>query len=668
VHNTEFKNKIIVGTQYYRQPTPLPDEWEKDLKAIRLRGIEYIQLRPQWKWHERREGEYQWDDIDRLLDLAEKHRLKVIFKFMLETAPQYIYDKYDGYRQGLDHERIWPVDHAAFYPGGWLPCFDNPKVMERAKLFVQHAVERYKNRPEIAVWHVWNEPRSRPVGECTCAYSQKSYYDYLKNEYGTVEHLNDFTGKCWAEFKDVGTPHSTSDFIGMFLWRKWAATRVACRVRQIFETIKDLDDSRPVIAHVGMPSVTQDVMGDTSDDWLTRQGVDFYGTSFEMRYEHPALKDSTPFLTVDWMRSVSGDGYFWVNELYPSGGRWEPEFAATLVDSWFWTCLAGGAKGVVFWQYKKERIGFETNDAGMVEINGEENQTSLKLTDSIKNLNDISAKLANAKVPKSDFALIYDFDSDLLSAIEDSDSPKKGVLGMNSYKAAFRGVYHLFWRLGVRVEILSSHELEHINEFKVVYAPYMQIIDKKRADIFKGFVKGGGKLVADSGFALRDSNTWLHPTRPGVGMNELFGVVEKERIRNSGAKWQVSTVSGTPACESFLIRTSFNLAGGTEFMRYNDGEVAAVCNRFGEGESWMLGISPGISYIASGGREYSTGLLQYMLQALSLAPEHPTPAEDGICRRILNGAEGNIEFLFDINDSSKFSLNLSCLSATTRAK
>jgi len=32
-----------------------------------------------------------------LFDLAEKHNKKVVFKFLLETAPQYIYDKYDLY-------------------------------------------------------------------------------------------------------------------------------------------------------------------------------------------------------------------------------------------------------------------------------------------------------------------------------------------------------------------------------------------------------------------------------------------------------------------------------------------------------------------------------------------------------------------------------------------
>ena len=37
-----------------------------------------------------------FDDVDKLFDLAEKHNKKVVFKFLLENAPQYIFDKYNG--------------------------------------------------------------------------------------------------------------------------------------------------------------------------------------------------------------------------------------------------------------------------------------------------------------------------------------------------------------------------------------------------------------------------------------------------------------------------------------------------------------------------------------------------------------------------------------------
>ena len=106
---TDYRQSIVLGTHYYRQPTPAAKEWVEDLKRIKQLGIQMIQLRPQWRWNERTEGDYNWDDIDKLLELAGKHELNVIFKPMLETAPDYIFKKYDGYRIGLQGEKMWPI-------------------------------------------------------------------------------------------------------------------------------------------------------------------------------------------------------------------------------------------------------------------------------------------------------------------------------------------------------------------------------------------------------------------------------------------------------------------------------------------------------------------------------------------------------------------------------
>lgn len=40
-------DRCICSVQYYRPPTPLPSEWEDDLKSIRDLGFNTIQLRVQ---------------------------------------------------------------------------------------------------------------------------------------------------------------------------------------------------------------------------------------------------------------------------------------------------------------------------------------------------------------------------------------------------------------------------------------------------------------------------------------------------------------------------------------------------------------------------------------------------------------------------------------------
>ena len=62
-------------------------------------GLDLMQIRLQWRQNERKEGSYTFDDVDMLFTLAEKYDREVIIKFMLEDAPQYIFEKYGGYRR-----------------------------------------------------------------------------------------------------------------------------------------------------------------------------------------------------------------------------------------------------------------------------------------------------------------------------------------------------------------------------------------------------------------------------------------------------------------------------------------------------------------------------------------------------------------------------------------
>ena len=73
-----FKD-IVYGTQYYRAPTPMMNEWEGDITKMEELGIEAMQIRVQWRQNERGEDNYYFDDVDRLFDLAEKYNKKVVF-------------------------------------------------------------------------------------------------------------------------------------------------------------------------------------------------------------------------------------------------------------------------------------------------------------------------------------------------------------------------------------------------------------------------------------------------------------------------------------------------------------------------------------------------------------------------------------------------------------
>lgn len=99
-------DNILYATQYYRAPTPLKNEWGEDIAKPSELSLDAFKIRINWRWNEKSEGNYDFSDVDEFFDIAEKNGKKVIIKFLLECAPQYVFDKYGGTIIGPKGEEI----------------------------------------------------------------------------------------------------------------------------------------------------------------------------------------------------------------------------------------------------------------------------------------------------------------------------------------------------------------------------------------------------------------------------------------------------------------------------------------------------------------------------------------------------------------------------------
>ena len=123
---------FLFGAQYYRAPTPETECWETDLSRMKELGFTDVKFWVQWRWNNRRENEYDFGDLDRLTDLAEKNGLRVTFNTIFDVAPVWLYEKYPDAKQlANDGRRIEPytVGHrqGGGHPG---PCYNHPGALE----------------------------------------------------------------------------------------------------------------------------------------------------------------------------------------------------------------------------------------------------------------------------------------------------------------------------------------------------------------------------------------------------------------------------------------------------------------------------------------------------------------------------------------------------------
>ena len=530
-------NEFIYGTQYYRAPTPLPEEWEGDIEKMGEAGLDTLQVRVQWRKNEPRENEYYFDDIDELFALAEKYNRKVILKFLMENAPDYIYEKYHGHREGLNGFTLNPGAHGAFYIGGWLPCFDNPDVIKRAEKFVEVMVKRYKEHKNLILWNIWNEPRSRPLYECACAHSVNSYRKWLRERFGNIAALNGEFGKSWGAFDTIHPPSMPHDYAELYLWRMWSTDAVANRLRFMYNAVDRFDDSRPIISHVGMASIIQDSVSDSSDDVLNSSIVDFYGTSLPTAPHINNIIDETqPLLICDWLYSVCE--YYWVYELYPDWGDWNEEISVEDYLFKVYLSIACGAKGLLYWQYRAERLGCENNLGGLVNIDGSFRQISYESAKVKKIIKENEDFLCNASVAYDDIGILYSQKSDMINRVENTGEELFDFdLSCNDtylYNKSVQGIYALFRELGVNCEVIDSRMLEEkLKHIKVLYIPEAFILTTQEVKLINGFIERGGFVIAEEGIGLRQENTWLNYPWPESTWQKAFGVEVTQRTHKS---------------------------------------------------------------------------------------------------------------------------------------
>jgi beta-galactosidase len=640
------------GVQYYRAPTPLPEEWEVDLKEISKIGYTHIQLRPQWRWHERERDHALWDDLDRLFDLAHKFGLRVILKPMLETVPDWVFDELDGTRIGFHGIPISPYAHGAFYVGGWLPCFDNPQVVRAASSFVRRMVERYHNHPALWFYDAWNEPVSRPLGQCQCRHSVKSYQDWLRRRFKTVDALNNFAGKGWSSFESIRPPSSAADHFEMFMWRQWAVYAISQHVRFVSDAIRQADANAFIMAHAGGPSVVQDVAAACSDDLLNMQQVDRYGTSFNIPLNPITLADHAfPDYESDWIRRV--DPLYWCHEFYTNHDNWCKTPDCNTLRRLIWMAISGGAAGFTFWQYRSERVGCETNGYGIREIDGSPTERS-GVTDSIAMiLKDNGARLAGTQRIPSQVALLYHRESDLISRIQDMharDIMLENISVDYPYKKRLAISHALFLQAGETADWVVPGD--DLSRFKVLHAGCVEIMDSSTADWLQEYVDSGGVLVVEFPFACRDSNTWVSKERPNNGLEDLLGCRETRRVTVDMEEEHKAIFENGIFLTPFDWRMDLEPCGNDAeiLAQWSDGAVAAVCHKYGKGKVFSFGASFSSSYVHCPDKNPSS-IINQVLESAGLHPHADAPA--GVWVRRRRGDDHEVWFVFNVSDKTE---------------
>ena len=447
-----------IGVEYYRAPIPKQSLWDEDFAMIRASGMHVVRSFSFWNWMEPAPGSYQLDDFDLLFDLAEKHHLFVWLDITLAThgaCPEWL---------TRQHPDIVAVDAAgqpappwagnAAPQGGMIHCYDHPLWREYGGRLLRHVVDRYKDRPNLLIWGLWDgicpghlsANRHSTQSSCYCEHTEARYAAWLQQRF-SLEQFNAHTLRRFASWDDVAVPRSPAAVVEMRLLQEFHRDNLVGHLDWMVDETRQIDPRHEVRAHgAHSPRPYDEVCAARVDSW----GMSMPSNNLLTSNDPYKLADRA--FIFDLCRSIGVDGRWWNEEIYsgmsPAGTTWKKQSDPRELTLLTWMSLAHGAAGVMFWQYRPEYLSFESPGYNLIALDGEPTPRWDAVVEAVGQVEGLRDHLP-IKCPKAQVGIVYHPESQELFGFNDETA---------RFDADLRGVYRTLWTEGIPADILTPNQ------------------------------------------------------------------------------------------------------------------------------------------------------------------------------------------------------------------
>ena len=618
------KEYFPFGSQYYRAPSPQKEDWEADLKKMSELGFNTVKFWVQWRWNNPAEGEFYFDDIDELMDLAEKYNLRVMLNTIFDVAPAWIYKKFtDASMITLSGQKIGPQTQPHRQIGGLGWCFNHDGVTGHMIQFLSETLKRYKDHPALEIWNVGSEPEltssmaemrayadnSDKMGDmlCYCHNCETKFKTWLRNKYGEITKLNISWNRNYPGFEDVELPKTRNTFNDMIDWRMFFVDTIGENVKKRFEIAEWIDDGKhPLMCHhvfiQGFP-----VTSTASDPWNVGRFGDLHGFT---QMDDPAM--------IDILRSCAKDKPVISAEMLMLPGYTldlPEKIDANDIKRFVFSGIAGGLKGFIFWQYRPEILGREAPFWGLTYLDGSSTPWLESYAETGRVLQKNASFLLDAKPGKAEIAILYNPENQVF-AWEATGNEKSAT-------DSLLGIHRSLYEHNFITDFIHPREFPSVlQNYKVLILPFPYLLNEPLTSVIEGWVRNGGVLISESYTAGWNRENGHHEKIiPGYGLHKVFGIRqmavepadEEGKVKIITSKEIPFIKKGTIIYGS-LVKETFKTEGAKVLAEFENGEPAITYNEYGKGKAVQIGSYTGLVYqrekTKSNG-ELISGLVEY---------------------------------------------------------
>ncbi len=521
-HLENPKTPFPVGVEYYRAPTPKLDCWDADFDRLSAAGFRVVRSFTYWNWMEPRPGIYELDDFDYMFDLAEKHGLSVWLDIVLGThgaCPEWLTREHPDMRVVNHRGQRAETDAGPAYPqGAMIHCYDHPAWREYGGGLLHHVVNRYKDRPNLLIWGLWDGANLASVWHrdgdgypCYCENTITKYKDWLRERF-TLDSLNTRFSRRYRRWEDVEPPRSDQNVVEMLLYREFHYENLANHLQWMVDEVEEIDPHHEVRSHGGWsPRPWDERCARIVDSW----GMSMSSNNLLTSDDPYQIADRA--FSFDWSRSAGRNGRWWNEEIYAGMSRggvtWKKQSDPRELTTLLWMTLACGAAGTMFWQYRPEYLSFESPGYNLVALDGEPTPRFDAAARAIAQIEGLAEHLP-LKCPRADVGIVYHPESqELFSYNDESDR----------FLADLRGVYRTLWTHGIAAEVITPRM--DWSGYRLLFLPNVTLMDEETQKRIEQTLQDSPEthFVAEGSFGMYSADG-QSSYRPPEGFADQFGV------------------------------------------------------------------------------------------------------------------------------------------------
>lgn len=506
--------KRTLGTCYY--PEHWPEAlWPEDAERMVEAGLTWVRIGEFcWSRIEPKEGEFNWDWLDRSIEVLGNAGLKVVLGTPTATPPKWVADKHpdmfavdiDGKPRGFGSRRHYCFSHAGYF--------------DESRRIVRAFAERYGQNPHVAAWQTDNEYGCHDTIYSYSASAKTAFQAWLSAEFGgDIDALNRAWGNVfWSmeynDFSQIELPNLTvtePNPAHVHAFKRFSSDQVVAYNKMQVDTIRAHSD-RP-IAHNYMGRVTDFDHYKVGDD-LEIASWDSYPLGFledrvEASDEHKrafARQGDPDFQAFhhDIYRAV-GKGRWWIMEQQPGPVNWAPYNPSPLsgmVRFWTWEAFAHGAEAVCYFRWRQAPFAQEQLHAGMLRPDSQDAEAIVEarqVRDELQSAPDV----APAQAP---IALIFDYEAEWSWAVQPQGQ------GLSYFQLVF-DTYRALRKLGQSVDIVPPTCTDFAG-YAAIFAPGILHLND---DLKQALSAADGTVVYGPRTAARDAHFNIpNPLPPAI--------------------------------------------------------------------------------------------------------------------------------------------------------